>query len=258
MSKPSPSNSVTADPAATPGNDGTLVAEYVSFSYGAAKAVQNISLAVAPGEIVCLLGSNGAGKTTTAKLIAGALSPASGSIRFGASVIGGLPSHQVMRKGVVLVPEGRLIFSQMTVEDTLLLGAYKEKDRGRIAALLEQNYLRFPRLRERRRQLAGSLSGGEQQMLAIGRGLMSEPRLLMLDEPSLGLMPKLVSEMFALVQSIAASGISILLIEQNARSSLKISQRAYVLEKGAVILSGQSRELLKNDFVKNAYLGGDL
>jgi branched-chain amino acid transport system ATP-binding protein len=237
---------------------GGLDVRELSFSYGAARALENVSLLVEKGEIVSLLGSNGAGKSTTAKIIAGALKPGSGEVRFDGEVISGTPSHRVMRKGVVLVPEGRLVFSQMTVQDTLLMGAYAERDRPRVGQLLDENYARFPRLFERRKQLAGSLSGGEQQMLAIGRGLMSQPRLLMLDEPSLGLMPKLVLELFALIEHIASSGISVLLIEQNARASLQISGRAYVLEKGKVILKGASRNLVQDDFVRNAYLGGDL
>jgi branched-chain amino acid transport system ATP-binding protein len=235
-----------------------LDARGLTFSYGAARALETFSLSVEPGEIVALIGSNGAGKSTTAKIIAGALKPQSGEVNFGDVRLSGLPSYRVMRHGVILVPEGRLVFSQMTVEDTLLMGAYPERDREVVTRLLKETYVLFPRLLERKKQLAGSLSGGEQQMLAIGRGLMGQPKLLVLDEPSLGLMPKLVLDLFRLIERIAASGISVLLIEQNARASLQISNRTYVLEKGKLILQGASRDLLKNDFVRNAYLGGDL
>jgi branched-chain amino acid transport system ATP-binding protein len=237
--------------------DAGLAVEDVAFAYGGARALDGVSLAVPRGGIVALLGSNGAGKTTTAKVVAGALAPAAGRISFEAADITGLPSHRVMRRGIVLVPEGRLVFPQMTIQDNLLMGAYKEQRRAHVAELLERNYALFPRLKERRGQLAGSLSGGEQQMLAIARGLMSEPRLLVLDEPSLGIMPKLVHEIFQLIRRIAADGMSILLIEQNARASLEISRYAYVLEKGRIILEGRSQDLLRDAFVQNAYLGTD-
>lgn len=233
----------------------TLTLDRVSFAYDGALAVSDASLVVGPGEIVALLGSNGAGKSTTAKMIAGALRPRSGSIRFGDTKLDGLPSHKVMRHGVVLVPEGRLVFPEMTVHENLLMGAYKEPRKARVHALLDDAYATFPRLKERRTQLAGSLSGGEQQMLAFARGLMAEPRLLILDEPSLGIMPKLVHEIFVLIGTIAARGVSILLIEQNARASLQVSQRAYVLEKGRIILQGNSADLVKDEFVGRAYLG---
>ncbi len=234
-----------------------LALEGIDFAYGGARALNGVSLAVPTAGIVALLGSNGAGKSTTAKVIAGALRPARGTIVFEGQPIAGLPSHQVMRRGVVLVPEGRLVFAQMTIQDNLMMGAYKESRRARVAELLEQNYGRFPRLKERRHQLAGSLSGGEQQMLAIARGLMAEPRLLVLDEPSLGIMPKLVQEIFALIRRIAEQGVSILLIEQNARASLELAGYAYVLEKGRIILQGEGTKLLADAFVQNAYLGTD-
>ncbi|MBV7483830.1 ABC transporter ATP-binding protein [Bordetella sp. BOR01] len=227
----------------------------ISYAYDGALAVDGVSLRVSGGEIVALLGSNGAGKTTIAKLIAGALRPRQGSIHFGDIALAGLASHQVVRHSIVLVPEGRLVFAQMTIHENLLLGAHKERRRDRVAELLERNYTLFPRLRERRGQLAGSLSGGEQQMLAIARGLMGEPRLLVLDEPSLGIMPKLVGDIFTLIRQIAAQGVSVLLIEQNARASLEIADRAYVLEKGRIILEGNGRDLLRDDFVSKAYLG---
>lgn len=234
-----------------------LVVDSVRFAYGGARALDGVSREVPPGDIVALLGSNGAGKTTTAKVIAGALRPASGSVVFEGNAVSGLPSHRVVRHGIVLVPEGRQVFTQMTIQENLLMGAYKERRRTRVAELLEQSYETFPRLRERRSQIAGSLSGGEQQMLAIARGLMSEPRLLVMDEPSLGIMPKLVQEIFALIGRIAESGVSILLIEQNARASLEVASHAYVLEKGRIILKGEGRALLEDEFVQNAYLGTD-
>jgi len=234
-----------------------LVVEAIDFAYGGARALDGVSLAVPPASIVALLGSNGAGKSTTAKVIAGALRPASGTITFDGHPISGLPSHQVMRRGIVLVPEGRLVFAQMTIRENLLMGAYKEHSRARVAELLEQSYALFPRLQERRNQLAGSLSGGEQQMLAIARGLMSEPQLLILDEPSLGIMPKLVQEILALIRRIAESGVSILLIEQNARASLEIASYGYVLEKGRIIMQSEASRLLQDEFVQNAYLGTD-
>jgi branched-chain amino acid transport system ATP-binding protein len=235
--------------------DGGLVLDGIDFAYGGARALDGVSLTVPAGAVVALLGSNGAGKTTTAKVIAGALRPAGGTVTFDGQSLTGRPSHQVMRHGVVLVPEGRLVFAQMTIQDNLMMGAYKERRHARVMELLDQCFTAFPRLKERRNQLAGSLSGGEQQMLAIARGLMGEPRLLVLDEPSLGIMPKLVQEVFALIRRIAAEGVSILLIEQNARASLELAAYAYVLEKGRIILQGESARLLKDEFVQNAYLG---
>jgi branched-chain amino acid transport system ATP-binding protein len=237
---------------------GQLVLEHVDFLYGGARALSDLSLTVDAGSVVALLGSNGAGKTTTAKVIAGALHPKRGNVTFDGSSIAGLRAHEVMRRGVVLVPEGRLVFAQMTIQDNLLVGAHKEPSRSRVSELLDRSYQIFPRLKERRLQMAGSLSGGEQQMLAIARGLMGEPRLLVLDEPSLGIMPRLVQEIFALIRKIAASGVSILLIEQNARASLELASRAYVLEKGQIILQGDSQHLLQDQFVRHAYLGADI
>ncbi|WP_119462600.1 ABC transporter ATP-binding protein [Rhodospirillaceae bacterium SYSU D60014] len=234
-----------------------LVVDSVHFAYGGARALEGVSFQVAPGEVVALLGSNGAGKTTTAKVTAGALAPAVGSVTFEGQAVSGLPAHRVMRRGIVLVPEGRQVFAQMTIQENLLMGAYKERRRARVKELLERSYETFPRLRERRSQIAGSLSGGEQQMLAIARGLMSEPRLLIMDEPSLGIMPKLVQEIFGLIRRIAGTGVSVLLIEQNARASLEVASRAYVLEKGRIILEGEGRALLEDEFVQNAYLGAE-
>jgi branched-chain amino acid transport system ATP-binding protein len=243
---------------ATPTQDGrgTLLLRDISYAYDGALAVSGVTMAVRPGEIVALLGSNGAGKSTTAKVIAGALRPQQGSVTFDGKVLSGLPAHKVMRHGLVLVPEGRLVFPEMTVYENLLMGAYKESSRQKVAQRLEYVYGIFPRLRERARQAAGSLSGGEQQMLALARGLMADPRLLILDEPSLGIMPKLVREIFDLIRKIAAGGISVLLIEQNARASLEVADRGYVLEKGKIIVDGPASQLLGDEFIGKAYLGG--
>lgn len=234
-----------------------LILENIHYAYGGARALDGVSLRVPDGGVVALLGSNGAGKTTTAKVIAGAFAPSQGRVVFDGETLSGMPAHRVVRRGVVLVPEGRQVFAQMTIQENLLMGAFKESRRARVAALLEKSFETFPRLKERRNQLAGSLSGGEQQMLAIARGLMGEPRLLVLDEPSLGIMPKLVEEIFVLIERVATSGVSILLIEQNVRASLRVASHAYVLEKGRIILDGAGDALLDDAFVQNAYLGVD-
>ncbi|MBP5858381.1 ABC transporter ATP-binding protein [Marivibrio halodurans] len=234
-----------------------LSIENIHYAYGGARALDGVSLNVPEGGIIALLGSNGAGKTTTAKVIAGAFAPSRGRVVFNGETLSGMPVHRVMRRGIVLVPEGRQVFAQMTIQENLLMGAFKESNRSRVAELLEKSFETFPRLKERRSQLAGSLSGGEQQMLAIARGLMGEPRLLVLDEPSLGIMPKLVEEIFVLIERVAESGVSILLIEQNVRASLRVASHAYVLEKGRIILDGEGDALLNDAFVQNAYLGVD-
>ncbi len=226
----------------------------LAFAYDGAAAVRDVSLSVQPGEIVALLGANGAGKSTTVRMIAGVLTPQKGDIRFAGEMLTGSPSHVVVRRGITLVPEGRLVFPQMTVMENLQLGAHI-KQRGEVAALVEKAFTLFPRLAERRHQLAGSMSGGEQQMLAIARGLMSSPRLMILDEPSLGLMPTLVQELFRLIQRVREGGVSILLVEQNVHQSLKIADRGYVMEKGRTMLSGTGRELLGDDYVRHAFLG---
>jgi len=226
----------------------------LAFAYDGALAVRDVSLAVQSGEIVALLGANGAGKSTTVRMIAGVLVPQKGAIRFDGQAMTGVPSHHVVRRGITLVPEGRLVFPQMTVMENLQLGAHV-KQRGEIGALVEQAFALFPRLAERRSQLAGSMSGGEQQQLAIARGLMSEPRLIILDEPSLGLMPTVVQEVFRLIEAVNKRGISVLLVEQNLHQALRIAHRGYVLEKGAVVLAGTGQELLANDYVKKAFLG---
>ena len=226
----------------------------LAFAYDGALAVRDVSLAVQPGEIVALLGANGAGKSTTVRMIAGVLSPQKGAIRFDGQALTGVASHHVVRRGITLVPEGRLVFPQMTVMENLQLGAHV-KQRSEVGALVDQAFALFPRLAERRSQLAGSMSGGEQQQLAIARGLMSEPRLIILDEPSLGLMPTVVQEVFRLIEAVNKRGISVLLVEQNLHQALRIAHRGYVLEKGAVVLAGTGQELLANDYVKKAFLG---
>jgi branched-chain amino acid transport system ATP-binding protein len=226
----------------------------LAFAYDGALAVRDVSLTVKQGEIVALLGANGAGKSTTVRMIAGVLEPQKGAIRFGGEALAGVPSHHVVRRGITLVPEGRLVFPQMTVMENLQLGAHV-KQRSEIGALVEQAFALFPRLGERRSQLAGSMSGGEQQQLAIARGLMSEPRLIILDEPSLGLMPTVVQEVFKLIEAVNKRGISVLLVEQNLHQSLRIAHRGYVLEKGSVVLAGTGQELLANDYVRKAFLG---
>ena len=226
----------------------------LAFAYGGAVAVRDVSLSVQPGEIVALLGANGAGKSTTVRMIAGVLMPQKGIIKFGAEILSGTPSHHVVRRGITLVPEGRLVFPQMTVMENLQLGAHI-KQRGEVSALIDRAFTLFPRLSERRHQLAGSMSGGEQQMLAIARGLMAEPRLIILDEPSLGLMPIVTQEVFRLIEAVNRTGIGVLLVEQNLHQALRIAHRGYVLEKGAVVLSGRGPELLANDYVRRAFLG---
>jgi branched-chain amino acid transport system ATP-binding protein len=226
----------------------------LAFAYDGAAAVRDVSLSVQSGEIVALLGANGAGKTTTVRMIAGVLRPQRGDIRFAGEALTGSPSHVVVRRGITLVPEGRLVFPQMTVMENLQLGAHI-KQRGEVGALVEKAFALFPRLAERRNQLAGSMSGGEQQMLAIARGLMAEPRLIILDEPSLGLMPIVTQEVFKLIEQVNRSGIGVLLVEQNLHQSLRIAHRGYVLEKGAVVLSGTGDELLADSYVQKAFLG---
>ena len=234
--------------------EGMLEVSGLAFAYDGALAVRDVSLTVQPGEIVALLGANGAGKSTTVRMIAGVLRPQRGTIQFGGEALAGSPSHVVVRRGITLVPEGRLVFPQMTVMENLQLGAHI-KQRSQVAALVDYAFGLFPRLFERRGQLAGSMSGGEQQMLAIARGLMAEPRLIILDEPSLGLMPIVTQEVFRLIETVNKSGIGVLLVEQNLHQSLRIAHRGYVLEKGAVVLAGTGKELLADAFVQRAFLG---
>jgi branched-chain amino acid transport system ATP-binding protein len=223
--------------------------------YGSAIALRGMDFTIPNGAIVALVGTNGAGKSTTVQCVAGALRPWSGSIRLDGREIAGLDCSDVVEAGITLVPEGRLVFPQMTVMDNLRMGALNRRARGNIARNIERVFSLFPRLAQRRSQLGGSMSGGEQQMLAIARGLMAEPRLMILDEPSLGLMPKLVSELFELIRSLNKAGITVLLVEQNVRQTLQLADRAYVVEKGQVTLQGSGRELLNDPFVQKAFLG---
>jgi branched-chain amino acid transport system ATP-binding protein len=222
-------------------------------SYGAIEAVKSIDLEVRPGELVALIGANGAGKTSSLKAIAGLL-PWSGSIELFGEPIRAVPAHQLPARGLALVPEGRGLFARMTVAENLQMGAFTRRD-GQIADDFEKMYQRFPRLKERSHQLAGTLSGGEQQMLAMARALMARPRLLLLDEPSMGLSPILVERIFAVIREVSSDGISMLLVEQNARLALEIAQRGYVMESGQVSFSGPASELLHDPRVREAYLG---
>jgi branched-chain amino acid transport system ATP-binding protein len=226
----------------------------VRAGYGPAPVLQGISLSVREGEIVTLIGSNGAGKSTTLRAISRLIRVRAGAIRFRGEVISDQPSHLVVKRGLVHIPEGRRLFTDMTVRENLLLGGYT-CGRGELAAHLGRVYEWFPVLRERERQVAGSLSGGEQQMVAIARGLMVQPALVMLDEPSLGLAPKLVGQVAEMIRAIRARGITVMLVEQNARLALELSDRAYVLQTGRIALEGASRDVLNNKEVRRAYLG---
>jgi branched-chain amino acid transport system ATP-binding protein len=232
-----------------------LEVENLKVSYGGIQAIKGISLSIAKGELVTLIGSNGAGKTTTLKALAGLLHPASGKLHYQGQSLLPIPAHRRVADGIALVPEGRGIFARLTVEENLLMGAYVRSDKAGIAADIERQYALFPRLAERRTQLAGTLSGGEQQMVAMARALMSQPILLMLDEPSMGLAPLMVEKIFETIRNIAAQGVTILLVEQNAKLALEAAQRGYVLESGVITLSGAASELLGSDAVQRAYLG---
>ncbi len=224
--------------------------------YGHVHALKGISLSVAPGEIVALIGANGAGKSTTLRTVSGLIKPRQGEIYLSGKNIVGMPAHEIVYLGVSHAPEGRKIFSTLTVNENLNMGAYSlGGDKARIEEHRERVFKLFPRLQERRNQLAGTLSGGEQQMLAIGRALMSDPKLLLLDEPSLGLAPLLVRAIFDTIREINQSGVTILLVEQNARAALKLAHKAYVLETGNIVLSGPAAELLADERVRKAYLG---
>jgi branched-chain amino acid transport system ATP-binding protein len=223
-------------------------------AYDGIVAVKGIDLDVAAGELVCLIGANGAGKTSTLKAIAGALPRAGGRVSLEGGDTAGLPSHRLVRLGLALVPEGRGIFARLTVGENLRMGAYCRDD-AEVERDIERVCVLFPRLRERRRQVAGTLSGGEQQMLAIGRALMSRPKLLLLDEPSMGLAPIAAQAVFATIRQIASDGVTVLLVEQNARAALELAGRAYVMESGAIVLSGEAKALLSDPKVRAAYLG---
>ena len=224
--------------------------------YGAIHAIKGISLEVNQGEIVTLIGANGAGKSTTLRTISGLLKPKEGTIAFEGNSIGGVPAHEIVKRGISQVPEGRRIFADMTVMENLDLGAFTRSDKDGIKADLKTVFERFPRLEERKEQLAGTLSGGEQQMLAMGRALMSRPRLLLLDEPSMGLAPLLIREIFSIIVDINKTGTTVLLVEQNANMALSIAHRAYVLETGRITLSGDAKDLAASEEVRKAYLGG--
>ena len=227
----------------------------LSVSYGSINAVKGVSFQVNPGEVVTLIGANGAGKSPILNTVSGLLHPKSGSILFQGKDLHGIPADKILCLGLAQVPEGRHVFLQMTVEENLEMGAYTQP-KSTIAPGIADVYQRFPRLKERRRQIAGTLSGGEQQMLAMGRALMSKPTLLMLDEPSMGLAPILVEQIFSIIRELHAAGTTILLVEQNAQAALSVADRAYVLETGSIALSGTGAELMASDAVRKAYLGG--
>lgn len=240
-----------------PGPDATPILQLrdTRVAYGAIEAVKGISLVLMPGELVSLIGANGAGKTTTLNAIAGTLNTSGGEIHYDGKPIDRLPAHKRLRQGLALVPEGRGIFTRLTVEENLRMGAYCRRDHDAVDADMERIFGMLPRVRERLQQVAGTLSGGEQQMVAIGRALLSRPRLLLLDEPSMGLAPLVVEKIFEVIRSVAAEGVTILLVEQNANLALEFSSRAYVMESGSITLSGSGADLLADPKVRAAYLG---
>ena len=231
-----------------------LNVDNINVYYGAIHAIKGISFSVEEGEIVTLIGANGAGKTTTLQTVSGLLRSRTGSISFLGADISHVPAHRIVEKGLAQVPEGRRIFAQMTVQENLDMGAYTSP--GNVSESMERVFEQFPRLKERRKQIAGTLSGGEQQMLAMGRALMSAPKLMMLDEPSMGLAPILVEQIFEIIRELHKRGTTILLVEQNAQMALSVADRAYVMETGKITLSGTGRELAQSEAVKKAYLGG--
>ena len=223
--------------------------------YGMIQAIKGISFEVNQGEVIALIGANGAGKTTTLQTITGMLQAKKGHIIFEGTDITKVPGHKIVSMGMAHVPEGRRVFSHLTVSENLKLGAFTRKDKNEIEETLQKVYKSFPRLEERKNQLAGTLSGGEQQMLAMGRALMSKPRIILMDEPSMGLSPIFVEEIFRIIREISAAGTTVLLVEQNAKKALSIADRAYVLETGNIVLSGDAEELMNNESIKKAYLG---
>ncbi len=233
-----------------------LKVENLVVKYGMIEAIKGISFEVRDGEIVTLIGANGAGKTTTMHTISGLIRPASGTIYMDGQDITKVPSHRIVSMGLAQVPERRRVFAQQTVEENLILGAFTRKDTEGIKEDMKKVFERFPRLEERRKQLAGTLSGGEQQMLAMGRALMAKPKILLMDEPSMGLSPLLVREIFRIIEDIHKNGTTVLLVEQNARMALAVADRAYVLETGKITLEGTGSELAKSEKVRKAYLGG--
>lgn len=227
----------------------------IEVFYGVIQAIKGISFEVNEGEVIALIGANGAGKTTTLHTITGLLQPKKGSIMFEGKDITKIPAHKIVSLGMAHVPEGRRVFGELTVYENLKMGAYTRKNKAEIQETLEMVYKRFPRLEERKNQLAGTLSGGEQQMLAMGRALMSHPKIIVMDEPSMGLSPIFVNEIFQIIQDVSKSGTTVLLVEQNAKKALSIADRAYVLETGKIVLEGDAKELMNNDSIKKAYLG---
>lgn len=227
----------------------------INISYGAIHAIHDLSLEVNSGEIVTLIGANGAGKTSTLRAISGLNTIKSGEISYDGQLISNIGAHKIVAHGISQVPEGRRVFGDQTIEENLLLGAYLRKSKSEIKESMEEVFTLFPRVKERRKQLAGTMSGGEQQMLAIGRALMAKPKLLLLDEPSMGLAPIVVEEIFEIIKNIRKTGTTILLVEQNANAALQIADRGYVLETGSVVLNGLAQDLLHDDSVRKAYLG---
>ena len=227
----------------------------LEVSYGIIKAIKGISFDVNEGEVIALIGANGAGKTTILHTITGLITADRGTVQFEGKEITKVPAHKIVGMGMAHVPEGRRVFANLTVLQNLKMGAYTRKNKNEIEQTLETVYTRFPRLKERQNQMAGTLSGGEQQMLAMGRALMSHPKIILMDEPSMGLSPIFVNEIFDIIQSVSASGTTVLLVEQNARKALSIADRAYVLETGKIILQGDADKLLNDESVKKAYLG---
>jgi branched-chain amino acid transport system ATP-binding protein len=227
----------------------------LQVSYGMIQAIKGISFEVNQGEVIALIGANGAGKTTILHTVTGLLAPKAGSIVFEGQDITKVPAHKIVSMGMAHVPEGRRVFAQLSVYDNLKMGAYTRTDKNEIEESLEMVYKRFPRLEERKNQMAGTLSGGEQQMLAMGRALMSKPKIILMDEPSMGLSPIFVNEIFNIIQEVSASGTTVLLVEQNAKKALSIADRAYVLETGNIALEGDAKILMNDDSIKKAYLG---
>ncbi|MBM6855447.1 ABC transporter ATP-binding protein [Mediterraneibacter glycyrrhizinilyticus] len=223
--------------------------------YGVIQAIKGVSFEVNQGEVIALIGANGAGKTTILHTITGLLSPKKGQVLFEGKDITKVPAHKIVSMGMAHVPEGRRVFAELSVYENLKMGAYTRKDKGEIEESLANVYKRFPRLEERKNQMAGTLSGGEQQMLAMGRALMSKPKIILMDEPSMGLSPILVNEIFDIIQAVSESGTTVLLVEQNAKKALSIADRAYVLETGNIVLEGNAKDLLEDDSIKKAYLG---
>lgn len=223
--------------------------------YGMIQAIKDVSFEVNEGEVIALIGANGAGKTTILHTVSGLLPPTKGSVIFEGQDITKVPAHKIVSLGMAHVPEGRRVFAQLTVLENLKLGAYTRKDKNEMEETLQMIYKRFPRLEERKNQIAGTLSGGEQQMLAMGRALMSHPKIILMDEPSMGLSPIFVEEVFKIIRDISAEGVTVLLVEQNAKKALNIADRAYVLETGNIILQGDAKKLMNDESVKKAYLG---